>query len=240
MRKTIHMALMTVAFATLTASTAFALSCDYSNATTTTITALPQFSEVVSVNAGDDLIFRQFYGNQNIANLYLFDGVNTTLLSSTGSRATTGSGVINDNGQVAYIGFDGTDFETYLYDGISTIQISNSDNNVNFVGMNNNGKIVWSEKTSTNAHDIYLFDGVTTTLIAQTPCCVLPQPKINNNDVVLYVALDGSDLEAFLYDGVANINFSDTRDHVFDADLNDSGSVVWRNSNQSLVLKEAG
>jgi hypothetical protein len=61
----------------------------------------------------------------------------------TDNDVIDGSPHINNLGQVVWSGFDGHDFEIFLYDGVQTIQITNNDDEDLHPVINDNGQVVW-------------------------------------------------------------------------------------------------
>ena len=80
-------------------------------------------------------------------------GQNYTNTQLTNNDATDGSPHINNLGQVLWSGFDGHDYEIFLYDGSKIIQLTDNERNDRKPHINDNGQIVWEVDTG----DIEIF-----------------------------------------------------------------------------------
>jgi hypothetical protein len=76
---------------------------------------------------------------------------------------------INDNGYVVWRGFDGSDYEIFLYDGTTTTQITNNSYDDKYTQINDNGYVVWAGSDGSD-DEIFLYDGATTTQITNNIC----------------------------------------------------------------------
>ena len=71
---------------------------------------------------------------------------------------------INENGWFTWVGFDGNDYEIFLYNGTTTTQITNNNYDDFNPHINDDGWITWSVDDS-NDYEIFLYNGTTTTQI---------------------------------------------------------------------------
>jgi hypothetical protein len=97
---------------------------------------------------------------------------------------------------VVWRGYDGSDWEIFLYDGATTTQITNNSNNDGSPQINDNGYVAWSGSDGSD-DEIYLYDGTTTTNISNNSYGDY-FPQINNNGYVIWFGSDGSDYEIYL------------------------------------------
>jgi hypothetical protein len=68
---------------------------------------------------------------------------NYTITQLTDNDFIDGSPHINNLGQVVWSGFDGHDYEIFLYDGVQIIQITNNDDTDLRPVINDNGQVIW-------------------------------------------------------------------------------------------------
>lgn len=123
-----------------------------------------------------------------------------------------------DNGQVVWAGSDGNNFQIFLYDGSSTIQLT-SDNSDHVDPVIDAGQVVWR-----GSDGIFLYDGTSTVQLIDNPFYV-GRPDIDAGQVV-WSGGDGNDSEIFLYDGSSTIQLTNNSvDDVFP--LIDAGQVMW-------------
>jgi len=134
-------------------------------------------------------------------------------------------GDINDNGYVVWLGYDGTDYEIFLYDGTSTIQITDNSYNDDWPQINDNGYVVWLGYDGSD-WEIFLYDGTSTIQITDNSYNEY-NPQINNNGYVLWRGYDGIDWEIFLYDGTSTIQLTNNSYNDGGPQINDNGYVVW-------------
>ena len=141
---------------------------------------------------------------------------------------------INDNGQVVWMGYDGTDYQIFLYDGASTTQITDNSNDDKYPQINDNGQVVWMGYDGTD-YQILLYDGSTTKQITDNSYDDW-YPGINANGYVVWQGegnLDPEDLstdvEIFLYDSTSKSTTQITDNSFSDhsPQINDNGWVVW-------------
>jgi hypothetical protein len=73
-------------------------------------------------------------------------GQGYTITRLTDNNYADGSPNINNHGQVVWFGFDGHDYEIFLYDGVQISQLTNNDDTDLRPVINNNGQVVWESE----------------------------------------------------------------------------------------------
>lgn len=163
--------------------------------------------------------------------VFLYDGTDVIQLSSDEPQGSSHSSpVINDNGYVAWHGNDGSGSQVFLFDGASTVQLTDN-GGAGPAQINNNGYVVWRGYDGSDS-EIFLFDGTSVTQLTYNSYDDIgPEgrpPQINNRgDVVWSTQAGGEDWEIFLYDGTGVIQLTDNSYDDLYPDINDSGHVVW-------------
>lgn len=165
-------------------------------------------------------------------NVYEYDGAQTRRISDANSN--NWGAQINENNDIVYQGFDGNDWEIFLYKSSTgaTIQITNNnfdDKLPELVlgggrAINSNGQIVWTGEWYLSdgkpQTEIFLYDG---SQVAQLSSGSGRSPEINANGQVVWVG-EGA---IMLYDGVTINQLSNG---LYDDDrprINSNGDVVW-------------
>ena len=77
-------------------------------------------------------------------------GQGYTITRLTDNNYVDGSPNINNHGQVVWSGFDGHDYEIFLYDGTNIIQLTDNERNDRRPHINDNGQIVWESEIGNN------------------------------------------------------------------------------------------
>lgn len=145
---------------------------------------------------------------------------------------------VNENGIVAWYGFDGSDFEIYTKSaaGGPVIQITNNDYQDEQPRINRDGVLVWQAFDGTD-YEIFtgLADGSQVTQITNNEVNDW-HPEINNANRIVWDAWDGHDHEIFssYADGSGlsqitdnmHVGLTKRRDDVW-PQLNDNNRVVW-------------
>jgi len=103
---------------------------------------------------------------------------------------------INDTGFVVWQGYDGSDTEIFLYDGMSITQITNNSYDDRSPQINDNGYVVWQRYDGSD-WEIFLYDGMGITQITDNSFDD-EDPRINDTGFVVWQGYDGSDTEIFL------------------------------------------
>ena len=117
---------------------------------------------------------------------------------------------------------DGNDQEIYLFDGSSTIQLTNNSFNDYDAEIYSN-KVVWSGYDGTDT-EIYLFDGSSTIQLTDNSFND-SSPKIFGNNVV-WSGYDGNDSEIYLYNGSSTIQVTDNNSEDYSPDIS-GNNLVW-------------
>lgn len=122
----------------------------------------------------------------------------------------------NDGGQVVWRGWDGHDYEIYLWDGARVVRLSDNDQDDEDPQINDAGQVVWSSEGQ-----IYLWDGAT--VQALTPPGTFGQePRINRSGMVVWTGG-----EVYLWDGDTVRQITSGSTSAYDATINDAGQVAW-------------
>ena len=147
---------------------------------------------------------------------------------------------INNNGYVVWEGYDGTDWEIFLYDGIETIQLTDNSYDDFNPQINNNGYVVWEGQSVGGAdYEIFLYDGFNTIQLTANSY-EDGRPQINDNGYVVWEGqlLGGSNSsEIFLYDGATTIQLTDNSYEDYNPQINNNGYVVWMGADAHNVLQ---
>ena len=140
---------------------------------------------------------------------------------------------INANGYVTWRGFDGSDYEIFLYNGTTTIQLTDNAYNDHQPQININGYVVWTGGNLSEC-EIFLYNGSTITRLTDN-AYTDTQPQINKNG---YVVWNQGSFKIMLYNGLTVTQLSD--DDIYQLlypQINANGHVVWdkREGNMSFV-----
>ena len=146
---------------------------------------------------------------------------NYTIKQLTDNDSTDGSPHINNLGQVVWSGFDGHDYEIFLYDGVEIIQLSNNDDTDIHPVINDTGQVVWEHYP----YGLYIHDGDSITQFSNN--YKDSEPDIYDSGRVVWEAFDDHDYEIFLYDGSEVIQLTDNERNDRKPHINDNGQVVW-------------
>ena len=132
---------------------------------------------------------------------------------------------INDLGQITWEGYDGSDFEIFLYNGTNTIQLTDNTFDDERPILNNKGQVVWIGHDGNDA-EIYFYDG--SAVIPLTNNAWDDElPGINDQGQVVWSEYDGKDNEIFLYDGHSTIQMTNNDYNDYWPRINNQGMVVW-------------
>ena len=107
-------------------------------------------------------------------------------------------GRVNDNGQMAWQGFDGSDNEIYFFDGTSIIQLTDNSIDDQYVKLSENGHVTWLQNDGTE-DDIMLYDGSNVIKLADNSWHALTGSNISDNGKVAWH--NQGDNQIYLYDG---------------------------------------
>lgn len=166
----------------------------------------------------------------------LFSSQTYTIVQLTDNEYDDFEPQINDNNDVVWQGYDGNDYEIFLYQSTSETIIQITDNSYNdyYPQINNNGDIAWQGNNGTE-QQIFLYESMTDTIweIASG----LPGshwntnvPYINNKSDLVWQGYDGSRYNIFFYDNTAEDTVQLTSDILYDnynPRINDNGEIAW-------------
>jgi hypothetical protein len=136
---------------------------------------------------------------------------------------------INDAGQLAWSGYDGSDYEIFFYeptDGIT--QLTNNSYDDSAAQINDAGQVVW-EGFDGSDWEIFLYDPTDGTTQLTDNSYDDNYPQVNDSGQVVWQGYDGSDAEIFIYDptdGTTQLSDNSYDDNY--PQVNDSGQVVWQ------------
>jgi serralysin len=148
-------------------------------------------------------------GSNEDGEIYLYDGFSVRNISNN-PASDDFEPQINDNGQVVWRGHDGSDTEIFLYDGSSTIQLTDDEYGDSFPKINNNGYVVW-QRFDDPDWEIFLYDGTNVTNISNDPSRRDDHPQINDSGHVVWQKYEPSvNAWAYLYDGSSVTNISNS------------------------------
>jgi hypothetical protein len=132
---------------------------------------------------------------------------------------------INNNGQVAWQGYDDTDLEIFFYNGSTTSQLTDNNYRDQSPDINNNGQVVWFGFDGID-DEIFFYNGSTTSQLTDDAGIPFYNndifPRINNNGQIVWRKF----AKILFYDG---LNIVQIIDHIgIDSPrLNDAGQIVW-------------
>jgi len=157
-----------------------------------------------------------------------------TVVELTDATFNEGYPRINDNGEMAWIGYYGVRYTSkiFLYDGSSIIPLTDDEFEKRDLEINNNGFVVWMEKIgplNEEEYEIFLYDG--SSIIQLTDNLYGDwYPKINDKNQVVWLGGTGvNSKDIFLYDYDSKTLKQLTTDAIWRARLqiNDNGNLVW-------------
>jgi hypothetical protein len=133
---------------------------------------------------------------------------------------------INDNGYVVWSSYTGNAENIFLYDGMSTIQLTNNYHVYDqFPDINDNGQVVWSRHDGSSSQ-IFLYDGINIIQLSDDSYWNV-NPQINNNGYVVWNGYNDSDNKIFLYDGTRTIQLTGNYSENQYPQISNNGNVVW-------------
>jgi hypothetical protein len=191
-----------------------------------------EYDDVTPLVSGDNLIWRGFDGND--WEIYQRIGSSTTALTDNAQNdgdypdlaSTSAAPFISrmsvSGDHVAWCGDDGNDYELFVYDGLTTTQVTH--NNVeDDVGGISDGRAAFISDSGGASRDIYLFNGTTVQHIANASLAA--PPSISGNVIAWHSGTDFNHLEIFVYDGTEVRQVSDTGSAA--GPFVSGGRVVW-------------
>lgn len=132
---------------------------------------------------------------------------------------------INKVGQIVWSGYDGEDWEIFVYAGGTTTQLTNDSLDDSGPLMNDIGQIVWS-RSDGNDSEIIFYDGTGITQLTDNEHWDFPS-DINNAGQFTFTGYDGVDTEVFLYSGGIITQITDNTFSDQNPQLNDGGQIAW-------------
>lgn len=169
-------------------------------------------------------------GIEDNGEIYLYDGV--TNIPLTDNDYDDKDPIMNENGFVAWLGqinepsTYSSGYQPFLYDGATTIQLSNS-YDANLVLMNNNGDVVWNGCTEPMCDEVFLYNGSATIQLTDNFDYENELQLIDNGHVA-WLGYDGTDYEVFIYDGSTTIQHTDNDYDARGLKMNNNGGAIWR------------
>jgi len=138
---------------------------------------------------------------------------------------------INDNGYVVWWGYTNPGDRVgniFLFDGSSSIRLTDNSSRDSHPQINNNGYVVWRGSVGGSDSEVFLYDGSTTTQLTDNSYDDW-EPQINDDGFVVWYGSTNawyySDI--FLYDGSTTAKLTGHPYGGYDPQINDNGHVVW-------------
>ena len=153
--------------------------------------------------------------------------ISNNILTSGSSTWEPEEFCFNDQGDIAWSGWDGSDWEIYLYQKGVMTQVSHNSVSDWQVQMNAQGHLTW--QSGTGLSNIYLYKGELIDYLISSQGML---PQINDRNQVVYQGgggISAADYQIYLYDEGANTKISSTEKSYGNAgpQLNKNGQVVW-------------
>jgi subtilisin-like proprotein convertase family protein len=127
-----------------------------------------------------------------------------------------------DNGQVVWQGYDGNDYEIFLYNGTTVVQLTNNSYDDEDPQIDN-GQVVWQGYDG-NDYEIFFYDGTIPIQLTNDSYDDY-DPQIHNGQVVWSGYIVGSGRDIFLYDGT-NLTQFGSYGSDYDPQIH-NGQVAW-------------
>ncbi len=185
------------------------------------------------------------------AEIILYNGAGEANISNNPACDDTNPRISN-GGYVAWQGYcdytDPTpfsDYEIFLSDGVSAVNISNDHGSYPLEGsdtepqVNALGHVVWVKAVfPLGKKEIFFFDASGPVNLSTTPEDDELDPQINDNDNVVWSGYDGTDYEIFFWDGQLPAadhvtKITDNGQNDAGARINNDGELVWHASDGS-------
>jgi len=150
---------------------------------------------------------------------------------------------ISDNGYVVWKGFglDLRDLQIFLYNGTTTVQLTDNDRYYDpCIKINSNGQVVWMGRPDGTDYEILLYNGTTTVQLTDNNYDDW-EPQISSNGHVVWYGNDGTGHnQIFLYNGSTTVQLTDTNYHHWYPQISSNGHVVWygapENGNENEIF----
>lgn len=133
-----------------------------------------------------------------------------------------------DNGQVVWEGYDGQDFEIFLFNGNEIIQLTNNNYDDRRPQIDN-GQVVWT----TSNYDVLLFNGTNTITLTDYGF----DPQIQNGQVVWEGLNADQHTKVFFFDGARTIQLTEDDYNEYDPSIH-NGQIAWVSSYYELSYWE--
>jgi hypothetical protein len=135
--------------------------------------------------------------------IYYYDGSTPTNITNTPTDEDKDP-QINDFDEVVWAGHDGSDYEIFFWDGVSTIQVTNNSVDDSLPRINNAGEVVWFASDGTD-QEVFYWDGQTPVAAHTTQLTSNStddsNPYINEAGEVAWRGFVSSAWQVFLWDG---------------------------------------
>ncbi len=160
---------------------------------------------------------------------------------------------INSVGQAVWEGWDGHDWEIFLYSGGVVTQITNDNVDEHDPQINTAGHIVWQQQLPSTGfrRDIFFYSSGSITRVTTDNHCNSGHPQLNDNDQIVW---SGGEMETYDYgppDGLVTACSGDTRIFMnsggstqrlaaglfsnIDLQINNLGQVAWDDTDINLL-----
>lgn len=176
-----------------------------------------------------------WYGDEQIvaSEISFFDKNTNTVGNLTTNLFNDNAPQINSSDSVVWQGFDGNDYEIFLFDGQINHQITNNTFNDHVPAISDNGDIAWFGFDG-NDWEIYRYHGGVISNISDNNFDDYSQPMINSNGDIVWHGFDGNDDEIFLFDGINKRQLTNNSSSDLYAQINSNRYVVWTGSKLSI------
>ncbi|MFW9829146.1 MAG: TolB family protein [Candidatus Thorarchaeota archaeon] len=124
------------------------------------------------------------------------------------------------NGMVTWEGYDGNDYEIFLYDGITKMQLTDNGYQ-DYYPQIHNGMVTWCGDYDS---EIFLYDGTTKTQLTDNG--EDDYDSQIHNGMVTWNGYDGNDYEIFLYDGTTKTQLTNNEYEDYYPQIH-NGMVTW-------------
>lgn len=159
--------------------------------------------------------------------IYLYDHVTKTKQMISNNSGTDWAPLVSDD-LVVWEGYDGNDWEIFVYDGVSTFNLTNNQTNDKMVEVDGN-KVVWVNEGDRGNDEIFLYDGESGVTTRITSNNSLNNDPMIDGDKIVWESYATGNWEIFLYDIVSGVteNISNNPSYPdFNPKISD-GNVIW-------------
>ncbi len=177
--------------------------------------------------------------------IFLYDGTSTTQLTNNEYYDGAPYVDMNNSGWVVWAMCDGGpdwwcpdgDYEIFLYDGVTTTQLTDNDYDDEYPRINNQGQVVWQggSEYSSPYYEIFLYNGTTTTQLTDNHYWD-QRPQIGDNGWVVWQAGTYDEgMGIWLYDGSTSSRITGFG---LNPKINNDGWAVWYGCDRHLCAPE--